>query len=229
MEIDHVFLFIEPGGPQISEVRALGLVETYRRTHQGQGTANVCFAFDNAFLELLWVCREAEARSPLIERTRLWERSQWRSLGTCPLGIAVRGDLARAGIPVWRFRPPYLEGLLPPDLSIQVATDSDDATQPMLFAFPGSTAPRQWPAPRRGDLQRDAGWSELGEMTLRAPANWAPCLALQTLAAATGLSLETAPDGGFGLTAALLPTAGGDVHSVLSLSAGGYAKLVARR
>jgi hypothetical protein len=225
MEIDHVFLFIEPGGPQISEVKALGLVETYRRTHQGQGTANVCFAFDNAFLELLWVCREAEARSPLIERTRLWERSQWRSLGTCPLGIAVRGDLARAGIPVWRFRPPYLEGLLPPDLSIQVATDSDDPTQPMLFAFPGSTAPREWPEARRGDLQRAAGWSELGELTLQVPSNWAPGPALQILAAATGLGVETVLGGGFGLTATLTPTTGSAVQSVLSLTAGGHTKM----
>jgi hypothetical protein len=47
LEIDHLFVFIEPDGPEIEALRRLGLVETYRRAHPGQGTANVCFAFDN--------------------------------------------------------------------------------------------------------------------------------------------------------------------------------------
>ena len=63
LAVDHLFLLIEPDGPEIEALRHLGLTETYRRTHPGQGTANACFAFDNLYLELLWLTREAEARS----------------------------------------------------------------------------------------------------------------------------------------------------------------------
>ena len=96
LAVDHLFLLIEPDGPEIEALRHLGLTETYRRAHPGQGTANACFAFDNLYLELLWLTSEPEARSAPVARTRLWERSQWRSLGTCPFGIAVRGGLAGA-------------------------------------------------------------------------------------------------------------------------------------
>ena len=93
-EIDHVFLFVQPDGPEIGALRRLGLTETYRRAHPGQGTANVCFAFDNLFLELLWLTSETEARSPAIARTRLWDRSRWSASGTSPFGIALRGEKA---------------------------------------------------------------------------------------------------------------------------------------
>lgn len=197
LEIDHIFMFIEPDGPEIDALKRQGLTETYRRAHPGQGTANVCFAFNNLYLELLWLTSEAEARSPAIARTRLWERSQWRTLGTCPFGIAFRGDLAGAGVPTWDYRPPYL----PPGMGIQVATDSEDPMQPMLFSFPGSAAPRDWPAERRGRLQRDAGWEELSGLTLRTPAGWEPGRALSTLSAASGLMLAPGNGAAFGLYA----------------------------
>ncbi|MBT9552194.1 MAG: hypothetical protein IV088_15200 [Hydrogenophaga sp.] len=39
--IDHVFIFIERDGPEIDALKRLGLTETHRRAHPGQGTANV--------------------------------------------------------------------------------------------------------------------------------------------------------------------------------------------
>lgn len=204
LEIDHLFMFIEPGGPEIEALQRLGLTETYRRAHPGQGTANACFAFDNLYLELLWLTSKVEARSPAIERTRLWERSQWRTLGTCPFGIAFRGDLASAGVPTWDYRPPYL----PPGVSIQVATDSDDPTQPMLFSFPGSTAPDHWPAERRGRLQRDAGWGEAGGVVLRLAAGVAPCAALVALGGAAGIELLRGEGSAHGVSLELLGVEG---------------------
>lgn len=215
LAIDHVFMFIEPDGPEIDALKRLGFTETYRRVHPGQGTANVCFAFDNLYLELLWLTSEAEARSPAIARTRLWERSQWRRLGTCPFGIAVRGDLAGAGVPVWDYRPPYL----PPDRRIAVATDSDDPMQPMLFSFPGGTAPRDWPAEQRGRLQRDAGWGEARGMVLRLAAGVAPSAALVSLAAASGLTLQQGEGPTHGLTLELFGV-DGSVARTLSIPGG---------
>ncbi|MBK8213640.1 MAG: VOC family protein [Myxococcales bacterium] len=50
MELDHLFVFVD--GPSEAEeaLTLLGLDETYRRVHPGQGTANVCCAFDDAYL-----------------------------------------------------------------------------------------------------------------------------------------------------------------------------------
>jgi Glyoxalase-like domain len=88
MEIDHIFMFIEPDGPELNQLKSLGLVETYRREHPGQGTANACFCFDNMFVELLWMVDPTEALSTLIVRTDLepitmenrWDVSVWHCL-----------------------------------------------------------------------------------------------------------------------------------------------------
>ena len=36
MEIDHLFVFVEPDGAELAYLNSLGLVETYRRAHPGQ-------------------------------------------------------------------------------------------------------------------------------------------------------------------------------------------------
>ena len=188
LELDHVFMFVEPRGAELAYLRSIGLVETYRRTHPGQGTENVCFCFDYMFLECLWVNDADEIRSDSIRRTGLHERSRWRELGTSPFGFAWRGALAE--VPTWSFAPPYL----PAGMTIDVATDSDDPLQPMLFRSPGSVAPIEWPAARRGDLQQGAGLGRVVSVTLRWPLRAAPGPALRALAAASILDLAPADD-----------------------------------
>lgn len=152
--LDHVFVMAPPGGGRLlTQLAELGLVETYRRSHPGQGTANACFAFGNAFLEVLWIEDVHQTRSPDITRCRF----ENRALGQRdhPIGIAWRGPLA---VDTWSFRPPYLpangEG-------IQVAADSDRIGMPMLFTFPGTTAPVEWAPSRQGGLQTAAGLDRL--------------------------------------------------------------------
>ncbi len=153
MELDHVFLISGyEGVPWIDRLTDKGLVETYRRTHHGQGTANVCFAFDNAFIELLWITDPTEARSEPIARTRLFERAN----GGCPIGIAWRGE-TDSRIALWEYRPPYLTD----GLSIPVAKSSDDPGLPMLFQSPGRLGPAHWTAERRGALQQAANFRRL--------------------------------------------------------------------
>lgn len=178
MEIDHLFVFVAGDGAEVEALQRLGLTATYRRDHPGQGTANACFAFDNLFLELLWLAREAEARSATIARTRLWERSRWPEQAVCPLGIAVRGDLAAAGVPTWDYRPPYL----PEGMAIPVACASDDPTLPMVFVSPGKAAPAQWPDQQRGRLQQDAGFGRVLSVELSLPASPASASLLTALA-----------------------------------------------
>ncbi|MBR0555784.1 VOC family protein [Ciceribacter sp. L1K23] len=195
--IDHVFLFIEPDGPEIARLTAMGLVETYRRRHPGQGTANVCFCFDNMFLELLWIEDAAEARSSRIVRTGLYERSLWRQTDACPFGIAWRRTLPGPVIDVatWAFSPPYL----PEGMSIAVATDSDDPRQPMMFESPGSTAPAEWPPEKRGALQHGAGLTTILDITLTLPTTTPPSAALNTIARHGSPSLTLCPGESYGM------------------------------
>jgi len=79
LELDHIFFFVRPGGREAGALARAGLREAYRRRHPGQGTANVCYAFDNAFLELLWVEDWDEINSPAVARTKLAERAEWQS------------------------------------------------------------------------------------------------------------------------------------------------------
>ena len=171
---------IEANGPEIAHLASLGLVETYRRTHTGQGTQNVCYGFDNLFLELLWVNDPHAARSEAITRTGLYERSLWRTQGTCPFGIAWRRSQASPALllPTWEFKPPYL----PKGMSIPVATDSDDPRQPLIFESPGSTSPIEWPIEKRGYLQHPAGLGSVAEIRLTMPADSPPSGALASLA-----------------------------------------------
>jgi hypothetical protein len=154
----------------------LGLRETYRREHPGQGTANVCFAFENMFLELLWITNPAEATSAAIARTRLLERSQWRTRGTCPFGLAWRGGAD--AIPTWSFTPPYM----PAGVSMPVAVDSDDPCQPMMFTFPGTTAPTTWAPERHKGFQHAGGYLALEAIELCLPSSLPASPALLALA-----------------------------------------------
>jgi Glyoxalase-like domain len=185
MEIDHIFVFVDQQGPELQRLAAAGLVETYRRQHPGQGTANACFCFDNIFVELLWLTSAAEAASDPIKRTLLLERSRWRDNGACPFGIAWRAADGQTGspFPTWPFRPPYL----PPDRAIDVALDSDDPRQPMMFTFPGTQAPSSWPDARKGQLQRAAGLASICRIALTLPPDVQPSGSLNELARRTNL------------------------------------------
>lgn len=179
--IDHIFMLVDPGGPEIAQMTELGLLETYRRVHTGQGTRNICYCFDNMFLELLWVDDPKAARSPTIKRTGLYERASWRSQEVCPFGIAWRTPASgtEPEILTWAFSPPYL----PAGMTIDVAEDSDDLRQPMMFRSPGSAPPIDWLPEKRGGLQHGCGLGGVQEITLTIPAWAPPSEALQTIAA----------------------------------------------
>ena len=195
--IDHIFMFIEVNGPEIYRLEALGLVETYRRIHPGQGTQNVCYCFDNLFLELLWVDDFDALRSDIVKRTGLYERSLWRTNGTSPFGIAWRGTSQHQGVtvPTWDFKPPYL----PHGMSIPVAEDGDDPRQPMMFESPGSVAPAEWPPERRGSLQHGAGLGAVTEIMLEMPSTSPPCDALKAISRKCAPRIQLAEAGTYGL------------------------------
>ncbi len=178
--LDHIFVFVPPDAPNERQHLAnLGLTETYQRAHPGQGTANVCYAFENAFLELLWLTDPQEAASAPIARTALAQRGQWRRNNASPFGIAWRlppGHHTQP-VPTWHYRPPYLPG----DMSIHMAIGSQDPQHPLLFASPGKNAPSQWPAQRQQNLQRSGGFTRIKGLTLHNSPGFEPLDALATL------------------------------------------------
>ena len=183
-----MFIFCIPGDGLADRLLLAGFVETYRRRHPGQGTENICFCFDNAFVELLWVNDEAEIKSSSIARTALYERSRHLDLGTCPFGIAWRGNTS---VSTWSYRPPYL----PPPMAINVATDGDDPYQPMMFRSPGESPPSCWPAERRGNLQQHAGFQFIRIREFVMPASTSPSPTLQLLARNIGFAISSADEG----------------------------------
>ncbi|TVQ29900.1 MAG: hypothetical protein EA356_15625 [Geminicoccaceae bacterium] len=163
MDLDHVFVFVEPGGA-VAQARLaeLGFVASFTRRHEGQGTANCCYGFDNAYLELIWVEEPRLLSSATFARTGLWEHATWRVSGASPFGVCVRSEHALP-FACWLWTPPYL----PPGLFLEVSATSREPSTPFLFRFPGTTRPDRWTDDRAGSRQTAAGFAEITALTLR--------------------------------------------------------------
>jgi Glyoxalase-like domain len=198
MEIDHVFILIDSLGQEIDYLQSLGITETYRRRHVGQGTQNICYCFENMFLELLWIDDTGSVRSDRIARTGIYERAQWKTAGTNPFGIAWRDMPCEAPFapPTWAFMPPYL----PSGMHIDVAIDGDDHRQPMMFKSPGAKPPSEWPADKRGTLQRGANLSRVISVQLSTPPSFVPSATLKAIEAGSIVKLAVSQSSSFGLT-----------------------------
>jgi hypothetical protein len=137
MELDHIFIFTHQAQQVASTLQTFGLSEGTANVHAGQGTACRRFYFQNAYLELAWVINEDEIKSPLIERTKLWERSQYKLTKYCPFGLCFRAKqqsshsirlLFEDG---WRYHSIYL----PQGQFANIASNEDFPAEPMLFAL----------------------------------------------------------------------------------------------
>ena len=143
-ELDHVFACANLDAPEAAQLVSHGLTEGPSGAHPGQGTANRCFVFRNAYFELIWVHSPEEARSPLTERTRLFERWKGRGHETCPFGICLRPARPSVGIGLpfaaWDYLPRYVAESSP----IHIGTNSDRLAEPMLFFIESASRPDSW-------------------------------------------------------------------------------------
>jgi hypothetical protein len=168
-ELDHIFVCANLDAPEAAQLVELGLTPGPSGVHQGQGTANRCFLFHNAYLELIWVHDEAEARSPLTEKTRLYERWKGRADATCPFGMCLRpAHASRGGGPPfagWDYLPRYV----PPSQPIHVGANCDRLAEPMLFFIDSASRPDSWP--RQPPLQHRLGVREITRLTWTRPSD----------------------------------------------------------
>jgi hypothetical protein len=162
LEFCHVFIFIDDPERAISTMARLGFQESYRRKHNGQGTENVCYCFNNMYLEFLWVTDEAELNSPKVRPLQFSKRSNWQINKTSPFGLAIR-DNQEFPFDAHAYHAPFFpEGMILP-----YAKSSDDLHHPFLFLSPGSKRPDQWDVNSPLITQNKNGFSEISELSLQ--------------------------------------------------------------
>jgi hypothetical protein len=133
--LDHVYVFCKPGAPEAARLEAAGLRIGIRREHPGQGTANVCFCFQDSYLELIWITDARDAAAAAAAPLALLERSRWRAAGSSPFGICLRPASepnASPPFPGFDHAPSYLPPGMPP---MRIAVNPRAAAEPMLFAL----------------------------------------------------------------------------------------------
>jgi hypothetical protein len=160
MELDHVLICTSYGAPEAARLADLGLTEGVSNTHPGQGTACRRFFFHNAYLELLWVHDETEARSEQAHPTRLWDRWSGRGKGVCSIGLCFRPAEAQTGKPpfsTWQYRPSYLRE----SLCIHIGANVDQLTEPMLCYLAFAQRPERYSPEKRARMDHAIGLSEI--------------------------------------------------------------------
>jgi hypothetical protein len=144
LSLDHVFLTVSRGGPEVEPLLEAGFTEGAPNVHSGQGTACRRFFFENAYLEFVWVENQAEAEAPAIAPTGLARRGSGDA-GASRVGVCVRLSAECPDPPVetWAYRPPYLK----PGQSIPVGRNSGRVEEPLLFFMPPDLT-QDLPTPR---------------------------------------------------------------------------------
>jgi hypothetical protein len=170
LELDHVFVCADSGEAGAAGLIRSGFQPGIRRVHAGQGTANVCFFFDNAYLEVLWLRDEREIRSPVVSPLCLWERVRWRASGACPFGVAFRQTSNRVGTSesAWHYPAPFL----PSGGTIPILTPKGTADEPLVFVLSSSAGPpSEYPPERRQPLEHHGRRHRVAEVRIDLPAH----------------------------------------------------------
>jgi hypothetical protein len=154
MKIDHVFICVDDPPAAERALADFGVQFGRRAVHVGQGTANACAMFDDAYLELLWRHDDRELASEVVRPLGLGERMRWRETGASPFGVALRPG--EEGIPVetWPYFAPYL----PAGAHLPIVTPPHAWREPEVFfmtlPLPSPLPPERRPVAHRGAHRR---------------------------------------------------------------------------
>ncbi len=160
LEICHIFVFVDNPKQIEQKMTNLGFQESYRRKHPGQGTENICYCFDNAYLEILWVNDLGETKSNDVAPLQFDKRGCGKGN---PFGIAIRDN-----VPFPFDHHLYFAPYFPDGFSLPYAKSSDDLSQPFLFLSPGSKRPDDWIEDKQVPLQ--CSYKDISGITLSCPA-----------------------------------------------------------
>ena len=168
MEIDHIFIRVSENAPEAALLKEIGLIEGSSNKHQGQGTANKRFFFQNFCLELLFIDNQDECKNQTTDQLRLFERLSTASPTISPFGVCFRPSNdgnSPAPFPSWSYKPCYL----PAPLKIDVAPI--DLHEPMWFYLSFATRPDKAPTDKRQPLVHPCGARQLTDVKLFTTSN----------------------------------------------------------
>ncbi len=157
LSFDHVFICCENPDAAEHVLTDFGLQFSRRGIHRGQGTANACAFFDNAYLELLWRHDDNELQSEVVGPVGLWHRLRWRETGASPFGIAFRPENSEVPVETWPYPAPFL----PAGANLPIVTPRFRWDEPLTFISPTSQAPVTWPPERQPPLDHRGGHHRL--------------------------------------------------------------------
>jgi hypothetical protein len=134
MDIDHIFIFTENKGKLADELVAFGLTEGGSRVHEGQGTANRTFVFENFFLELVCVHNEQEIKGANVLPTGLWMRANFKLNGISPFGLCIDNTVEAEALfkNAFKYRPDYF----PNGMTIDILNHKDNLCLPWTCRLP---------------------------------------------------------------------------------------------
>lgn len=133
LELDHIFILVKPEAKVANLLLSLGMVESFSREHQGQGTSNRRFEFSNGMLEFLWVRDSVEAMSGPARDLLFPERAE--SQISSPFGIILnRKDNTFVDMPFagWKYQPDYFK----PPMAFHVGMNSSNLLEPLCIYVP---------------------------------------------------------------------------------------------
>ncbi len=167
LELDHVFVCVDPQAPEAELLKDFGLKQGRGRIHHGQGTANVCFFFHNAYLELLWLNNTNEIQSPVVQPTGLWERCRWKETQACPFGVCFRTVIPSSQLPfpTWDYDAPFL----PQGFNIPIITKQNNLAEPLIFIWTGNQKPANYPSDKRQPLDHQPPLNEITKVRVCLP------------------------------------------------------------
>jgi Glyoxalase-like domain len=179
LELDHLFIFTSVGAREVEQLLKFGLSEGERNTHPGQGTACRRFFFHNAYLEFLWMHDEQEATNAWVRPLGFVERCRYQMTGASPFGLIYRPSATAEPVELpfrtWALRPPYL----PEGSKLDVAENSAETTEPLLFYMSFGRRPDDYLPERRHPLEHAAGFKEITGVRITLPGGQPSSKALQ--------------------------------------------------
>jgi Glyoxalase-like domain len=170
IELDHLFIFTRPDAPEVERLVEFGLCEGQPNTHPGQGTACRRIFFHNAYLEFVWVANEQEVTSEWVRPLNFLERSRYRQTNASPFGLIFRpaqdpADQVALPFRTWALHPPYL----PAPLKLDVADNSDELSEPLLFYMSFGRRSDRYPRERQQPVEHAFGFKEITGIQITMP------------------------------------------------------------
>jgi hypothetical protein len=133
MDIHHIFIFSNAAGDEANDLLNFGLSEGSFRIHQGQGTQNRKFYFENFYLEIVWISNEKEFRSEDTALAKLYERAHHVD-GFSPFGLClVNSEVTDI---LFNHCEKYYPAFLPEGMGFDIITNYEYPSLPWTFRPP---------------------------------------------------------------------------------------------